>query len=409
MRTVTVLESSINTIDITRPEAEAVNRIGTMLSANRNSDRVLKTNNSVMRCSPTMDGRWSLSVDNIVGVVGLGDTTLLIHPKIPIAHLLHLLSVAGIVPRLSETHSELAASSSFADLIASWFLGEVEELLRIGLLQDYLEYVDDITAARGQILPLASARKYYLGKIVMTCKFDDFGINTPLNRVLKAATGLIMQNTAFPNRLKRRARLVLARFDTVGLLDSNDLRESLDRRTASYSNALQLAKLVLSSSGITLQTGPQTGRTFLFATPDLVERACREILAAAFKDYCDVIKFRIAIDQNRTVSPDLVFKRNKTSVGDVKYKFFDQSWNRDDLYQVVAFATACRSNEAAIVSFVKDAGVLPPSVTFGDVKVTPLAWPASPNITPKDAEKALIASAIAWFKTASMETTSGVA
>jgi len=348
-----------------------------------------------------MDARWSLTVENVIGVIGLGDTTLLIQPKIPVAHLLYLLSVAGIIPRVSDTRSELAGSSSFADLVANWFLGEVEKLLRGGLLQDYEAYVDDVSAARGQILPLASANNFYSGLLALRCRFDDFGLNTPLNRILRAATEIIMQSTSFPKRLTRRARLVLARFETVGPLDLDDLRITLDRRTATYSNAVRLAKLVLGSTGVTLEVGRQIGWTFLFATSDLIERACREILAKAFIEHCGVAKLKIPIGHGRTVSPDLVFQGDKIAVGDVKYKILDESWNRDDLYQVVAFAAAFKSTQAAIVSFVKSAGVLPPRVKLGDIEVTPLAWPASPDIMPEEAEKALVAAAITWFTTPS--------
>jgi len=56
-----------------------------------------------------------------------------------------------------------------------------------------------------------------------------------------------------------------------------------------------------------------------------------------------------------TFNPDLVFEHG-LATGDVKYKLTGSEWNRDDLYQAIAFATIYESSHSAIVGF-RDLGV----------------------------------------------------
>src|SRR5687767_11907610 len=97
-----------------------------------------------------------------------------------------------------------------------------------------------------------------------------------------------------------------------------------------------------------------------------------------------------------TLNPDIVIK-NGTAIADVKYKLAAQEWNRNDLYQVVTFATGYRTGQAALISFnTHGVGALPP-LKIGDVYIRHIAWRADDQLSAPDAEFHLIAEFTDWI------------
>jgi hypothetical protein len=71
---------------------------------------------------------------------------------------------------------------------------------------------------RGTIHPAETASAYYQGHISFSCLFDEFGLDSPLNRVLRAATAAVASAPILTLDLRRRARQALSRFTDVGQL-----------------------------------------------------------------------------------------------------------------------------------------------------------------------------------------------
>ena len=70
-------------------------------------------------------------------------------------------------------------------LVAEWYVETVQRLLRRGLVRDCTEVRDEVPAARGTLQPLETAMAFHAGRLGLMCKFDEFGLDTPLNRVLR--------------------------------------------------------------------------------------------------------------------------------------------------------------------------------------------------------------------------------
>src|SRR5207253_11259875 len=91
------------------------------------------------------------------------------------------------LPRLDIRPARVAAGESLWSLVAASFLTATEAVIRRDLVRDYQPKEQDLAAARGQVSPLRTATAFYSGRTTMHCRFSEFGIDTPLNRVLKAA------------------------------------------------------------------------------------------------------------------------------------------------------------------------------------------------------------------------------
>ena len=351
---------------------------------------------SAIKAIPAPGGQWRIRVDNAVGVFSAGDLQVAIQPKIPLEHFLHLLSASGALPRLDESPTSIQSDETLWELVATWFVSASETLLRKGMVRDYQLVRDDLAVVRGRLAPRETATNFYRGRLRLDCEYEEFSFDTPLNRVILGAARVVSGSRDVGAGLRRRALALSIHMDEgVGDWVNSDLSVLLDRRTSHYRDALPLAKHVLRHAGRTLSHGPEMGWSFLFPTPGLVEEAIRRILARALAPWPVAKRARQLEGSSLTLNPDLVFGSTE-AIGDVKYKLSGAAWNRADLYEVVAFATAFRTTEACVVSFADPEATRLPQLMVGDVRVSSLIWPAIEELTPKDAESAFIASAREW-------------
>ena len=263
-------------------------------------------------------------------------------------------------------------------------------------MRDYVAMTDDLDAVRGRIDAMGTAQLIYSGRLAATCEFEEFEVDTPLNRVLKAAAREIVRNPLMSRASRKRAERVDARMDDVGSLQLDDLRATVDRRTVSYRDPILLARHILQAQGRALAEGDVAARAFLIHTPDLVEEGIRTILATGMRDLVRVHKRgKQLVGSSMTINPDLRF--DPCAVGDVKYKMNWAAWGRSDLYQSVAFAVGFECNRAVVVSFCNDDRDELPQIQVGDVTVGHLQWRASPGIDCREAEGLLVSSARAWW------------
>jgi 5-methylcytosine-specific restriction endonuclease McrBC regulatory subunit McrC len=402
MRVETLIESLPQILQLTDDEAAGLTALGRKLASHKpwwgarppEDDDVSVTTS--IRCAAAGDGQWSVAVDNAVGTVATGDLQLVIQPKIPTLHLLYLFSRTTAWPRLDESLAPLGSDESLMELVARWFLNAIERLLRGDLMRDYYETRDDLDAVRGRIDPLGTAQLFYSGRLAATCDFEIFDLDTPLNRVLKAAALAIVRNPEMTQESRKRAERIVLRMDDVGSFQVDDVRAVVERRTASYQDPFLLARHILSAEGRALAGGDVFARAFLISTPDLVEDGIRNVLIEALADVCVVKKQGRQLENSTmTINPDLGFA--PLAVGDVKYKLNWNDWPRSDLYQSVAFAAGFRRVEALVVSFSDDLRQNLKSVCFGEIALRHVQWRAVPSMDVHVAKQRFVEDARAWW------------
>jgi 5-methylcytosine-specific restriction endonuclease McrBC regulatory subunit McrC len=312
-------------------------------------------------------------------------------------HFIYLLSICGQLPRFVRDDVSAASSHDLLALVAHWFMSAISVVFERDLIRDYVETIDDLAAARGQMDPLATSSQYYSGRFILTCRFDDLELDTPLNRILKAGVRLVAGDSEFSASLRQSASRTLQRLDSVGDLRPGDLATRFDRRTVHYEDALRLARLLIERQSRTLAFGGCSAWSFLIPTPSSVEGAVRAILTEHLAPSCVVTNRGIALHPSAlTVNPDLIFEP-RLGVGDVKYKINWDVAPRPDLYQVVSFASAFHVSRAALVSFRTNARQPLPDLAFGDTIVRHLCWDATEDTSPKDAADGFVAGVRQWL------------
>lgn len=186
--------------------------------------------------------------------------------------------------------------------------------------------------------------------------------------------------------------------EDVGTLEPADLEVPPDRRAGHYVDALQLARHILQLLGRTLSEGRSTAWTFLIRTPDVVESGIRTVLARSIGPNRVTKEGRQATGSTLTFNPDLVFDRG-VAVGDVKYKMAAGEWARADLYQVIAFAEAFRTNVASIVRFRRPTTAPMTDVVVGETWIREVTWLADGDLDPPEAATMLGRDISDWLVT----------
>jgi 5-methylcytosine-specific restriction endonuclease McrBC regulatory subunit McrC len=396
----TVVESVPATIRLTAEQATKLKLLGKKLASKKGwwgSDLEEEFERSVIACVHVHDDDWRITVNNAVGLVAIGDLQITVSPKIPLEHFLYLISKGERFPRIDELKALASSSNSLIDIIALWFLTAAEKLLRGELAKGYSEITDTLDAVRGRILPIETARAFYGGRRKVACQFEDFNVDMPINRVVRAAAELIASQSSFSIAIRRRAKAICSRMEGVGKCQHEDLRYQIDRLTNHYRDVLIFAKYLLSHLGVTIAAGLKDAWTFLIRTPELIEAGIREIIKQEFQGILNVRKPRLQIGgPSTTLNPDFLIG-NGIAVGDIKYKIGNSQWVRSDLYQITTFATAFRSELGIVIGFVVDNSTNPTPLNIADISLRHFSWDARETRDPVQSAHELASSVREWI------------
>jgi 5-methylcytosine-specific restriction enzyme subunit McrC len=352
---------------------------------------------SIIRCTPSGQGFWDVRVSDAVGAVSVGDLDIVVDPKIPAAHLIHLLEASNQVPRLGDAEAHLDPDRSFWDLVARWYIAAMEGLLRRDLVRDYRRERATLGSVRGTVDVRRTLTNLLKGTVGVTCEFEEFDQNNPLNRVLLAAIKVVAGSPVLTEALRRRALRIAYRMDGIGTPEPGDGLGALERRTVHYREPVALALHILAGTGRALEHGKLAAHSFLFRTPELVEEGVRNLLLVGLEGTHQVVKRGLQLGQSGvSLTPDLVFDGG-VATGDVKYKLYKSDWFMSDLYQAVAFATAFRARSACVVGFQTASSARPPSVPVGEVVVTPISWKATNGIPAQESAATLVHDVSKWL------------
>lgn len=352
---------------------------------------------SVIGVESLGSGRYRVIFRDVIGVLRLPTRQIQIAPKIPFPHFLYIASRSELAPRLSNAQVFVDQGDGFLEVLANWFLDAAEKLLRTGLRNDYKEFTDEMAEVRGRLLTCETALCTLRGRAVAICEFEELSEDAPLNRVIRGACQRLARLPLVSERTRSRGRQLAYRMDGIGDIKPTDMRVRVDRLSKSYSRAIPLAQLILSGCGISSTSGKLVGTAFLVKTPELIEDGLRTILADSLP-HVAIAKRRLLLgDSGLSMNPDLVFS-TRVAVGDVKYRYLTPDWNRPDLNQVVAFATAFQCPASLLLGFSRDAlAPLPRRVPVGSVTATSLAWVASSAIDPAQSAAQLGAQVRSWY------------
>lgn len=166
---------------------------------------------------------------------------------IPIKNIYYMLSYSFQV--LNEQGYKKVDTEEFhnvADLCASILIKGVTVQLKKGLGREYIQEEDVLSSLRGKIDITASIKSRTMLKKQMVCVYDEFSVNSYMNKILKTTMSLLLGADIAKNR-KKELRKLLVFFDEVDLIDIHAIQWNMqyNKNNQTYRMLISVCYLVI--------------------------------------------------------------------------------------------------------------------------------------------------------------------
>lgn len=166
---------------------------------------------------------------------------------IPVHNIYYMLSYAFRV--LNEQGYKSIETEEFhnvAELCASILTKGVKQQLKRGLGQEYISETEALSSPRGKIDVTASIKNLSMIRGELVCTYDEFSVNSYMNRIIKSTLLLLLKAKISPSR-KKEIKKLLVFFGDVETLDIHTINWSIrfNRNNQSYRMLVAVCELVI--------------------------------------------------------------------------------------------------------------------------------------------------------------------
>ncbi len=311
-------------------------------------------------------GHWLLRPVHCCGVIALpGGRALHIEPKATIANLWHLLVGAWDLVELADDRVSLQTAPELLGYLASVFVRRCADICARGILCGYLPREDDLPVLRGRLDLLANVRRNSASPHLLACRFDEFTVDVPENRIVRSMLHLLAGSRLWPGRspMRRTVMRCLSSLQAASLVAVTEADLDAVHITGlnrHYRTPLMLARLLLHSMGATHRPGDCLLPALLLDMPLVFERFVRRLLDDALADHGLRVRYHghaTSLDDagRLTLVPDLLVTSGATPVCvvDAKYKLAApaevHSPASADVYQMLAYCIGYGVSDAILV------------------------------------------------------------
>lgn len=273
--------------------------------------------------------------------------------------LTRMLAVAlGISVADRDTSSMATQREDLLEVLVRLFAERLLVSVRRGLPHRYRRREENLAVLRGKLDIRHQLLRNTTRADRLACAYDELSVDTPLNRVLRAAVQRLAAVTRIAENRRRLGELA-ARLEFVGE-SADPLREPvrLDRTNAAFHRLHALARLFLAGDWQGTTAGSEEGFSLLFAMNDLFEAFVGRCMQAALAPRPVRLQRhdRYALEEGRRgifgLKPDIVVDGD--IVVDTKWKRLDPGKPNlgvaeSDVYQMLAYARAYRAKHIVLL------------------------------------------------------------
>lgn len=308
-----------------------------------------------------------LRFKQFVGVLQVDGLLVQIHPKADKDDedgkwrdvLLQMLKACGRIKVQTAGEAYLKKQRlNLLEVYFEYYLHEMEQLLHHGLVKKYRKETSNVKALKGKLDFAGNIRHNLVHKERFYTSHQVYDTNHRLHQVLAVALQIVdtfTRGTRLNDRCKR-ARLSFPEVDTINV--NAALLESLklDRKTAPYERAFELAKLIILNYSPDINQGKNKMIALLFDMNELWEEYVLKMLRREINSNPLYKDFTIHGQQSRAfwgynkLKPDIVIEaNNQTYIIDTKWKRPGYSASVEDLRQVYAYARFWNAEEVMLL------------------------------------------------------------
>ena len=376
MNSYNLVENKTLEINLSNDEAEALKALESKIAnfvsglpddSFEDEDRRFKI---TFQKSQIQENTYFLTVSNAIGQIVLGDHIFNISPKIQDDHFIEIYKLDKNKDKnlWIEDNQGTAAKGEIFYLIINDFLNGVEKVVSKGIRKGYKQFEDELKYIKGRVNVMETTRNLLSGKLAIKTEFEEFSIDTALNRLIKSALfeiktlhsseSLHVTSSDYIETLVSKASKLYNHFEFIPDYLASDLRVNVDRNTKYYEQALVGAKNILQSYGAEVTVGDITASARMMNTFMVIENGLRYFLNQNLPEQF-MCNSRPTSKNSRhgkySFNPDLVFGTISENIatGDIKYKYWtsQNKFSRGDLQQSITFTNAYKVQKGIIVGF----------------------------------------------------------
>lgn len=193
---------------------------------------------------------WELRPLCKVGAVAVGDVEVHVAPKVPIDRVVFLLEYSLGSVGWNDPLVHVGVAPDLLIAVVEVFERAASRALQQGVLQGYRTVEETATVVRGRVLHAEQLRHRFGLPLPVDVRFDDFSVDTPENRLLRAAAGIARRLPGVTGALRHRLLRLDAQLDGVTRVAPRSILEpwSPTRLNARLVPALRLAEVIWRSS-----------------------------------------------------------------------------------------------------------------------------------------------------------------
>jgi 5-methylcytosine-specific restriction enzyme subunit McrC len=305
--------------------------------------------------------RDGIQFNNYVGVIQIGGLTIEILPKADKVKatdedyntwhgaLLKMLKICKHINVTSVSEASLKQRhNSLLELYFEIYLDEVQLLLRRGLIKQYRRHSSNVLSLKGRLNFNKNIQQNLIHQERFYTEHQIYDFENLANQILLKALS-ILGEMSFNSSLKDRiARLKLnfPEIKEIPIQKSHFDKLKENRKTLIYTQALQIAKMIILNYSPDIRTGQENMLTLLFDMNKLWEEYIyRMLLKANYEGITVSFQNKQKFWEGRTIRPDIVLNHQtefgtETYVVDTKWKVLDINNPKpsdDDLKQMYAY------------------------------------------------------------------------
>lgn len=248
-----------------------------------------------------------------------------------------------------------------ADLLSAILINGITIQLKQGITRSYIEQNKELSCIRGKINISDSIKQQTFIKQQLVCSFDEFSLNSYMNRIIKTAMELLLRLDVSKSR-KKTLKNLLCYFSEVETTDIHSINWNFrfNRNNQSYQMLMSVCYLII--KGLLQTTSDGSVKLMKFLDEQRMCRLFEKFIFEYYKKHYPQIKTNAsqinwALDNNFNAmlpimqSDIMLTYCNKILIIDAKYyahttqnQYNTATLHSNNLYQIFAYV----KNKAAI-------------------------------------------------------------
>lgn len=301
-----------------------------------------------------------------ISLGGVDDKDGTLTKRIFIRMLKSMLDVSG---KMYQDASLQMEQMPLCEIFISLYLQEMDTLLRRGLKSAYIRREENLHYFKGKLLVSEHLRQNIAHEERFYTEYEEYHINRPENRILKAALLKLQRISESAQNLKKIRQQLMA-FEQVEAsvhYQKDFERVVIDRSTKTYEVLMRWSYVFLLDKSFTSFSGEVTAKTLLFP----MERVFEAYMAKEIRREFSQAEWEVSIQdtghylfdmpQKFALKPDLVVegKDGRKIIMDTKWKRLNGTGRnygiaQGDMYQMYAYAKKYKANEVWLLYPLED-------------------------------------------------------